>query len=62
MAAKIKNDSSRYLTRASLAGPHADRQVNSNSAAAQNKRIETERRDDKGKLDNRWYIELPRKR
>lgn len=62
MAAKIKNDSSRYLTRASLAGALADRQGNSTTAAVQNKRVETERRDDKGKLDNRWYIELPRKR
>ena len=62
MASTIKNDSSRYLTRAALAGAFMDTMVNKPPRLAESERTEAEQRDAKGILDRRWYIQLPPKR
>lgn len=62
MAPKIKNDSSRYLTRAALAGDFLDREGERHPPPSEKQRAETEQRDAKGVIDRRWYIQLPPKR
>lgn len=61
MASKIKNDSSRYLTRAALAGRSLDSKGDKPPRATDRSRSEAEQRDAKGILDSRWYIQLPPK-
>lgn len=62
MTSKIKNDASRYLTRSVLGGTLFNRSADTQSPATERQRTETARRDAKGVLDQRWYIQLPPKR
>lgn len=62
MASKIKNDSSKYLTRAALAGAVLDSKGETPLPSTESQRIETEQRDARGTLDRRWYIQLLPKR
>lgn len=63
MTSKIKNDASRYLTRAVLGGAPVDRRSDAPAPATeQRQRTEAAQRDAKGVLDQRWYIQLPPKR
>ncbi len=62
MPSKIKNDSSRYLTRAALAGTFSDPKGNKSPQSTESERAAAEQRDVKGILDRRWYIQLPPKR
>ena len=62
MSSKIKNDPTRYLTRASLGGALVDRKADTQPAEAERRRAEVAQRDARGVLDQRWYIQLPPKR
>lgn len=62
MTSKIKNDASRYLTRAALGGAPVDRRTGPPAPATERQRTEAAHRDAKGVLDQRWYIQLPPKR
>lgn len=62
MTSKIKNDSSRYLTRAALGGVTVDRRADTPVPATERQRAEAAQRDAKGVLDQRWYIQLLPKR
>lgn len=59
MRAKVKNDPSRYVTRASLAGAVSDKSSPTDSTGD---RVDQERRNAAGVLDQRWYLQLPPKR
>jgi hypothetical protein len=61
MTSKIKNDASRYLTRAVLSGSLVERKAET-PAEAERQRTEAAQRDAQGVLDQRWYIQLPPKR
>jgi hypothetical protein len=62
MPSKIKNEPSRYLTRAALAGSFSDPKGNKSPQSTESERTVEEQRDAKGILDRRWYIQLPPKR
>jgi len=62
MTSKIKNDSSRYLTRAALGGALVGQKVKMRPIETMLQRTDTAQRDAQGVLDQRWYIQLPRKR
>lgn len=62
MTSKIKNDASRYLTRATLGDALVDRKAEPAPAEAERRRTEAAKRDAQGVLDQRWYIQLPPKR
>jgi len=62
MTPKIKNDPSRYLTRAALAGDFSDHKSETPPPASEGQRAEAEQRDVRGTIDRRWYIQLPPKR
>lgn len=62
MASTIKNDSSRYVTRAALAGAYLDSNGERQPRPTESERADAEQRDAKGILDGRWYIQLPPKR
>lgn len=61
MASKIKNDPSRYVTRAALSGGLLGAKEYKAPRSTRGKRVEVEERDDKGVVDHRWYIQLPPK-
>lgn len=62
MTSKIKNDASRYLTRAALGGALVDRKTETPPAEIERQRTGAAQRDAQGVLDQRWYIQLPPKR
>ena len=62
MTSKIKNDVSRYRTRAVLGGALVERKAATPPAEAERQRTEAAQRDAQGVLDQRWYIQLPPKR
>jgi hypothetical protein len=62
MTSKIKNNASQYLTRSVLGGAPVDRSADTPPPARERQRAEAVRRDAKGVLDQRWYIQLPPKR
>lgn len=61
MASKIKNNSSRYLTRAALAGASLGSTRGKALRPSEHEYAEAEQRDAKATLDSRWYIQLPPK-
>ena len=58
MRSKVKNDTSRYVTRAMLAGAQRGRELLRNS---QEELAELQKRESAASIDSRWYIQLPRK-
>ena len=60
MNAKVKNNSSRYITRASFAGAISGKVPS--PALSPSDRAEQERRNAVGEIDKRWYMQLPPKR
>lgn len=58
MNAKMKNDPSRYISRASLAGSIQQKQKPTDEHA-RDRRIQ-EAKNQLGLIDVRWYIDLPR--
>jgi len=62
MTPKIKNDSSRYLTRAALGGALVGRTAEKLPSETRLKRTDAPQRDAQGVMDQRWYIQLPPKR
>jgi len=62
MTSKIKNDASRYLTRATLGGAPMDRKAVTPLAEVARGHTEAAKRESQGVLDQRWYIQLPPKR
>lgn len=62
MTSKIKNDASRYLTRAALAGAPVNHKAQMSPAKSEGQRTEAAQREAQGVLDQRWYIQLPPKR
>lgn len=62
MANKTRNDPSKYLSRASLAGAFKSPKAGTPRGPSQADSAKAERRDDKGSIDQRWYLQLPAKR
>ena len=58
MRSKVKNDASRYLTRAMLAGAQRGQETFRKSAE---ELAEIKKREATATIDSRWYIQLPRK-
>lgn len=58
MRSKVKNDASRYLTRATLAGAQRGQEAFRKSAE---ELTEIKKREATATIDSRWYIQLPRK-